>query len=135
MDVVQDAMLRVIRSMPAMKSEKDLGNWLRAVVTSCAYDRLRKEHRRRRRETAVIRDEAIMEDALTERLAWLRSELVQLDAKVFPLLALRFRFGWTLERIGQAFGLKPGAVDGKIRRATKELRENWTESNDEHRPA
>ena len=55
LDVVQDAMMRVIRSMRPLPAEDDVRRWLRAVVHSCAYDRLRSETRRRRRETAAAR--------------------------------------------------------------------------------
>ena len=53
LDVVQDAMMRVIRSMSEMQTEEDVTRWLRAVVMNCAYDLLRKERRRRIRENAA----------------------------------------------------------------------------------
>lgn len=130
LDVVQDAMLRVIRSMQAMDTENDLAKWLYAVVKSCAYDHLRKERRRIARESQD-RKRPEVGDELQERLEWLRSELAQLDARTFPLIALRYRFGWTLERIGQALGIKPGAVDGRIRRTASELKKKWAETQDE----
>lgn len=130
LDVVQDAMLRVIRSMREMDSEQDVSNWLFAVVKSCAYDSLRKERRRIARESTGRRQAEVNEE-LSERLAWLRAELAHLDPGVFPLLALRYRFGWTLERIGQTLGIKPGAVDGRIRRTASELKKKWAETQDE----
>lgn len=130
LDVVQDAMMRVIRSMRAMESEKEVGNWLRAVVTSCAYDRLRKEKRGHLREAGAAARKPDEGDDFHERLAWLRTELSNLDPATHPLIVLKFRFGWTLERIGQVLGLKPGAVDGRIRRATQELKEKARESQD-----
>lgn len=128
LDVVQDAMLRVIRSMRAMNTEQEVSNWLRAVVKSCAYDRLRKDRRRMMRESRAA-DKSECDAATAGRLAWLESELSQLDARTFPLLVLRFRFGWTLQQIGRVLGIKPGAVDGRIRRATEELRKSWNESD------
>lgn len=130
LDVVQDAMLRVIRSMRALESEQEVSNWLYAVVKSCAYDHLRKERRRVERESKVSERPEASADLL-ERIEWLKAELAQLDAKTYPLIALRFRFGWTLARIGLALGLKPGAVDGKIRRATGQLKKKWTQTQDE----
>jgi RNA polymerase sigma factor (sigma-70 family) len=125
LDVVQDAMMRVIKSMSPMESEGSLRAWLRAVVQCCAYDRIRAESRRARRERAAAQDrpaERAAVDDLEERLAWLRHEWADLDQQQARLLVMRYRFGWTLRRIGEALGLKPGAVDGRLTRAVGELR-------------
>ncbi|MCH8316763.1 MAG: sigma-70 family RNA polymerase sigma factor [Planctomycetes bacterium] len=45
------------------------------------------------------------------------------------LLLMRHRFGWTLKRIGDALGLKPGAVDGRIRRVLTKLRRRAKEQS------
>lgn len=39
------------------------------------------------------------------------------------MIALRYRLGWSLKRIANQFGLKTGAVDGKIRRAIIKIKE------------
>ncbi len=132
LDVVQDAMIRVVRSMKAMDSEAQLRNWLRVVVQSCPYDRLRKEARQKRREEARAARSLDEPDSLLEdRLAWLRRELAGSDSQGTRLLLMRYRLGWTLERIGWVVGLAPGAVDGRLRRAAGELREKARESFDE----
>ncbi len=128
LDVVQDAMLRVIRGLPTLETRRDLWCWLRTVVRCCACDRLRAEARRRRRELAVapgrreapVGPEAL--PALEERAARLRARLERLDDRNAQLLVMRYRFGWTLERIGESLGLGPGAVDGRLRRAAARLR-------------
>lgn len=114
-----------------METETDVSNWLRAVITSCAYDRLRKEKRSRIREALVPSMLHKDSDELHQRLAWLQTELAKINVATHPLIVLKFRFGWTLERIGQALGLRAGAVDGRIRRATRELQQKWTESQDD----
>src|SRR5882724_2227828 len=53
LDVVQDAVLRVIRTVKPVASESQLFAWLRLVTQTAAYDLLKAETRRRRRETAV----------------------------------------------------------------------------------
>ncbi len=133
LDVVQDAMLRVTRSMKAMDTDKRLRAWLRVVVQSCAYDRLRSEARRRRRELATVADKRAdpTDTDLDERLEWLRGELAAMDTHQAHLLLMRYRLGWTLERMGQALGLKPGAVDGRVRRAVSALRRRAREAFDE----
>ena len=49
------------------------------------------------------------------------------DAQV-RLLTMRYRFGWTLQRIGAAVGLKPGAVDGRLARLVAALRRRAQET-------
>ena len=128
LDVVQDSMMRVIRSLKPMSTDDDLRRWLRVVVRSCAYDRLRREARARGREraasgvwdTSTARRNADPE--LDERLRWLEGELQSIGDANAQLLLMRYRFGWTLQQIGFALGLGPGAVDGRLRRLVSMLR-------------
>ena len=121
LDVVQDAMMRVIRSIRPMHTEADLHRWLRAVVQSCAYDRLRSESRRHRRE-GHAGPAAATSQTTRSQLAWLEEQLRTLDDHQLDLLLMRHRFGWTLQQIGAAVGMKPGAVDGRLRRIVQMLR-------------
>ncbi len=139
LDVVQDAMLRVIKSAPPMESDDDLRRWLRVVVQSCAYDRFREEARRKAREQRAVamrgsnnsNTEVGAEEDTVDRLRWLERQLQSLDDRDVQLLLMRHRFGWTLKRIGQTLGLKPGAVDGRIRRVLSKLRRRAKEQSDE----
>ncbi len=137
LDVVHDAMMRVIRSMKSMPNEPALRSWLRSAVRSCAYDRLRAEARRRRRETRVAAradapsPAAPVDRDLVDRLAWLRRELATLDESTSAIVTMRHRFGWTLEQIGAAVGLSPGAVDGRLRRALAALTRRAKERTDD----
>ena len=139
LDVVQDAMLRVIKSVPPMESADDLRRWLRVVVQSCAYDRFREETRRKAREqrSVAVRGsnnsnaEVGAEDDTVDRIRWLEHELQALDDRDIQLLLMRHRFGWTLKRIGEALGLKAGAVDGRIRRVLTKLRRRAKEQSDD----
>ncbi len=128
LDVVQDSMMRVIRCLKPMSTDDDLRRWLRVVVRSCAYDRLRREARARGRERAASGAwdaSAAGCDAdpeLDERLRWLERELRSIGDANAQLLLMRYRFGWTLQQIGVALGLKAGAVDGRLRRLVSMLR-------------
>ncbi|MFG0251859.1 MAG: RNA polymerase sigma factor [Phycisphaerales bacterium JB038] len=138
LDVVQDACCKLIRSLKPVPDEASLRRYIAATIQSCAYDRLRVEKRRLQREQAFARDrneEATADTGLDEDLAWLRAQLEQLDEPQLNLLVMRHRFGWTLERIGQALGLKPGAVDGRLGRLTTGLRKNALETMDDECPA
>lgn len=123
LDVVQDSMMRVIRSIREMNDDAQLERWLHIVVRTCALDLLRRERRRRIRERnrqSVAPHHHTDADS-DDRIAWLRSQLSQLPADQARLLSMRFRFGWTLARIGRTLGLKPGAVDGRLKRAMAAL--------------
>jgi len=61
------------------------------------------------------------------RLAWVEEQLQQLPEELVSMISLKYRMGWTLRQIGEKFGLKTGAVDGKIRRAMEELKLRATE--------
>lgn len=132
LDVVEEAMMRVIRSLGPMDNEAALWGWLRAVIRSCALDRLRREMRRRKREQAGegIAPPAPPDD-LEERLAWLRRELAEMNDHDSALLTMRHRFGWTLRQVAGAVGLNPGAVDGRLRRTLQTLRRRAKEAFDE----
>lgn len=124
LDVVQEAMLRVIRGMKPMDSPAHLRAWVRAAVRTAAFDLLRRERRRLRRErrAAEAPRPGPPDAALAARLHWLAREIEALDEPDAHLLRLRYRFGWTLRRIGLALGATTGAVDGKLRRLLETLR-------------
>ena len=94
--------MRVIRSMRPLPAEDDVRRWLRAVVHSCAYDRLRSETRRRRRETAAARTRPLTAPPARnhtdeeQRLEWLERQLGSLDDRSLQIL------------LGSAF--KPGKI-------------------------
>jgi RNA polymerase sigma factor (sigma-70 family) len=125
LDVVQDSMMRVIRSLRPIDTEHALASWLRIVVQRCALDRLRTERRRRRREKAAEIESPTpprRDEDRSERLDWLQDQLSRLEPDVMHLVNLRFGLEWGLKRIGAALGLKAGTVDGRLGRAIASLR-------------
>ncbi|MBL1216547.1 MAG: sigma-70 family RNA polymerase sigma factor [Planctomycetes bacterium] len=132
LDIVQDAMVRAIHRMVAFQDETELRAWLRVLVRCSAIDRIRAEQRRRARERTFEstssrdrpsgRPQPDEPADLQERLAWLRAELGSMDSKGARLLTMRYKLGWTLDRISRATGLTPSAVDGRIRRVVADLR-------------
>src|SRR5947207_2305126 len=85
LDVVQDAMVRVIRTIRQVDSEARLFAWLRLVVQTTALDLLKAESRRRKREMAVAvgvgagAEPANEED---DRLTWLERQIARLDPEI-----------------------------------------------------
>lgn len=121
LDAVQDAFVRIIKGMKQIESEAELTAWLRKVVLSACYDQIRRDRRRTARERRTP-DEVGTPERDDERLKWIAGQLAAFDPESAALLEMRFRFGWTLDRIGSVLGLKAGAVDGRVRRLTTRLR-------------
>ncbi len=117
LDIVQDAMLRIVRTVRTVATEPQLVAWLKLVVQSVTYDALRRERRRREREAAHSRNGDRRAPESDERVEWLRRELLALDPELVRLIELRFIHGWTLARMAQALGLSIGTIDGRLRRA------------------
>lgn len=141
LDVVQSCFVRLIRGMPVLEKEAALRAYLRRTVLSVARDALRREARRAVREgrgDVGVRAGAALDgdgsvgrggDA-AERAAWLNGELGRLDARDRALVEGRYRFGWTLARLGAAMGLGAGAVDGRLGRVVRGLRDRAGEVDD-----
>jgi RNA polymerase sigma factor (sigma-70 family) len=127
LDVVQEAVLRILRCVRPIESEGQFRAWLRLVVQSTAYDLLKSDLRRARRESLVLvpsgedgPDEPLQ---VEERLAWLRRQLADMDPEIARMIDLRYRKSWTLARIAGLLGLSVGTIDGRLRRAVGRLRE------------
>lgn len=124
-DLVHDSMLKVMKSIRPMATFEDVTRWTRRVVQSVTLDYLRKVAREAKRDEAFWQqvDEAISPYVEhSARILWIQ-EQIELEADdVAKMLSLRFQFGWTLRKIGEQFGMKPGAVDGRIQRALQRLR-------------
>lgn len=136
LDVVQDAMLRVVRGARELPDEASLHAWVGSVVRSVVRDRLRSEVRRIRRERASAVTNSmkgpVQVEHGDERRSWICGRLSELRQEELGLLTMRFRFGWTLERIGSTLGLSPGAVDGRISRVISGLRRRALEEGRIH---
>jgi len=106
--------------------ENEFRAWLRLVVKTTAYDMMRAEDRRRRRELAGANPDtgrgrsAELEDR--DQVEWLSRQIELMDPGIVRLIDLRFRGGWTLQRIAGSLGLSVGTVDGRLRRALGKLR-------------
>ena len=120
LDVVQEAVLRIVRTVRPVAGDGPFRAWLRVVVQTTAYDLLRAERRRRSREAATppSPDPPAYDG---EQAAWLRAQVVALDPHLARLIDLRYDQRWTLRRIAEHLGLSIGTVDGRLRRTLADL--------------
>jgi RNA polymerase sigma factor (sigma-70 family) len=126
LDVVQDAVVRIIRTIHAVQCEAQLLSWMRLVLRTTAVDQFRAEQRRGKRQATLVELHScddfpygLFDD---EQLEWLKSQLERFDPQLVQMIELRFEKHWTLARIGELLGLSTGAIDGRLRRAVRELR-------------
>jgi RNA polymerase sigma factor (sigma-70 family) len=123
LDVVQEAVLKVVRLVRTVNSEVQLTAWLRLVVRTTAYDLSKAERRRQARQAAAVTAVSVKptggDDELIEQL---RGEIARLDPELARLIELRFTQRLTLGRIAGMLGLSIGTVDGRLRRVLKKLR-------------
>jgi len=140
LDIVQDAMLKSIRCIKAFDSKLTVMKWASMVAKSVAYDWLRKRVRQLKVENENSQSDrgAIVEAAVDAeddgtfeldyaRMVWVEQELQALPSSMRDMIELRYRLGWSLQQIGTRFGLKPGAVDGRIRRSVEGLKKRARE--------
>lgn len=129
LDVVQDCMMRVVRSLPALKTERAVQAWMARTVFTVTVDRVRQEHRRSRRERGAATPEGAhsrahpLESAEErEQLDWIRDRLAELPEEDRYLVLERFRGDQTLQAMGESLGISPNAAHGRIWRTVQRLR-------------
>jgi RNA polymerase sigma factor (sigma-70 family) len=131
LDVVQDATLRIIRNIRPVDSQVRLMAWLKLVVRTTALDLLRTEKRRRIREASIVPSDAGFDTDQAERIAWLRGQIASLDPQLLRIIEWRFDHRWTLAKIAGTLGLSVATIDGRLRRALKQLGQTAREDFDE----
>jgi RNA polymerase sigma factor (sigma-70 family) len=132
LDVVQEAMLRAIRSLAAVPTGAALDGWMTTAVRSASVDALRREGRRLARERVHAQRRATNEDK-PERddLDDVLAALDELDPAEARLLRLRFERDLSLRAAAKYTGSTLGSVHGRIRRAVARLRKFLEEDGDE----
>jgi len=139
LDIVQDAMVKAISKMKVLDSRDQATAWTKVVAKTTAYDFLRRQTRQKKLAESLVdsgkADEANdIDESNTEsfaRIRWIEEQLQELPAELSSMISMKYRMGWTLRQIGEKFGLKTGAVDGKIRRAIVNLKARAIEEFDD----
>ncbi len=125
LDVVQDVMMRAVKSMKPLEGERELKVWMGRATISCAIDALRREQRRARREKIAASNSPTAVDAersgIDEQVEWLRGEMEKMGAEDRLLVEMRFGRGRTLEAAGDALGVSGDAAHGRLRRLMRAL--------------
>jgi RNA polymerase sigma factor (sigma-70 family) len=125
LDVVQETMLRVIRSMPRLETHAAFVAWLRAATRSAAIDLIRRQLSDAARARGAAKPECV--DATTplrddDAIASLLAALERLDPEDQLLLRVRANASASFEDLATAFGGTPDSLYGRARRALAKLR-------------
>ncbi len=129
LDIVQETMIRVIRSIPVLESHAALVAWLRAATRSSAIDLLRKRIAIAARERAVAKPETDLEPppSIGTELESLLAALATLSPEDRLLLRVRSQSGASYEQLSRSLGGTPDSLYGKARRAMSRLHSLLTE--------
>lgn len=132
LDVVQDSMLRVIKSIKRMETREDLERWLTTVIKRAAIDRMRHDSRATARDRKVgeANGSEPAQRSTTEEREWVTRAVRSLSPDDQELLLHRHQLGRTLAQIGAARGRSPGAVHGRMMRLLAMLRRDAKEAFD-----
>ncbi len=125
LDVVQDAMLRMIKKAPLLEHEGQLSVWLFRVVHTTALDALRQERRRTERERRRRGGPEASEVTDPDRIEWIRDQLKAIDAEDAGLLRLRYEHD--LAKAGEMTSISKDAAHGRVRRVLHTLRARASE--------
>jgi len=133
LDIVQETMIRVIHSLPALDSHAALVAWLRAANRSAAIDLLRRRFASQARERVAAKPESV--DSLHTQhpaktagigrdsdLAALTQALATLSPDDQLLLRLRSDSSASFEQLATSLGGTPDSLYGRARRALARLR-------------
>lgn len=128
-DVAQETFIKLYQAPPV--HQDNLAGWLVRVATNLAYNHLRGEKNRRRRESGQGMEETIMLPSCEEEA--LRREETRLVQKVLDYLperdrtCLLLRFsGAGYKEIAAVVDVKPGSVGTLLARAQARFREEYT---------
>lgn len=135
-DVTQEAFLRAWRRLPDLKEPAKFGPWLGGIVRNLALDACRARANRRGVDAGAdgVPDGAAAPDAgpldelgRREEARRVAEALGSLDELSRSAVVLRYYDGLSSRQIGELLGLAPAAVDMRLMRARRQLRERLTE--------
>jgi RNA polymerase sigma-70 factor (ECF subfamily) len=140
-DVAQDTFLAAYRSLPRLDSPERFGPWLKEITCRTASNWLRRNGKKLKNETPLPYKRTIsMEDARDipgkalereERLSQIERAIDSLPERYRLPVVLRYLQELSYKDICKFTGLSHDEVRGTLERATRQLRQILTESNEQ----
>ena len=132
-DLAQEVFLAAYSGLDSFDRTKDVGAWLRGIARHKAFDYLRKQYSRKKRETLVMEDRLLKweEEALKQvdseegdSLVCLRVCMEKLKAKnpeAYKMVAMKYLKGSLVADVARAFSRTEGAVKVALLRTRRTL--------------
>jgi RNA polymerase sigma-70 factor (ECF subfamily) len=143
-DLIQESLLRLIRSLPGFRARSSFGTWVyqiahntcvdayrrrsRAPVSAASFDTEPGEPLANQLVAEGTDPEALLEDSIAE--CYVEQALRELPPDYARIAALRLVDGRSNEEIAEALGTTVYAVKGKLKRARARLRTHLAESRE-----
>lgn len=123
-DAVQEAAVRISRSIRSFRGESAARTWMLSITRNCVLDANRAAARRSRRETiaAVMqRLEAMEELGRSEDRYWLREILQRMDEPTIACATLVLEIGLSHDEAGKVLGCAPGTIAWRMNQLRQKL--------------
>jgi len=117
-DAAQQALAKAALNLPDLKKPEQFGSWVAAICRNAAKDAARA-HRRLPNDRELPAEAA--DRGQDEAGPAVRAALEQLEPQAREVVYLRFYDGLSYEQIGAALGISAQAINGRLRRAKKQL--------------
>lgn len=122
-ELLQEAFLRVWRSLPGFRGDSTLSTWIHAVAVRTAIDRVRKKERRRARERAAGASARDWMEPTPGLAVDLERAIAALPDGQRRMLVLHAIEGYRCREIAARMGVALGTVQSQVFRAREKLRE------------
>lgn len=125
-EIVQDAFVRVWRSLPSFNGNSRLSTWLHSVAVNAALDGVRARARREARldrEVDLDRYAAEVERAMPGADLDLERAVAALPDGAREIVILHYIEGYACAEIAERLGIAEGTVKSQLHRARRLLKE------------
>ena len=119
-DAAQQAFANAVRKLPQLKKKKKFAAWLAAICRNAALDLANKRPRTEKIDNvSATTEQTDTSDAVSE----VRNAISKLSASHREIIYLRYYDAMTYERISAVLGISQQAINGRLRRAKKQIEE------------
>ena len=139
-DCVQDAMIRVFRSLPSFRGDSSLSTWLYRIVNNTCLDSHRRKKVRRAESLDELNEtgwsapdpapgpqESLERNSLKKALS---RGIDQLPDSIRSAIVMRDIHGFSYEEISETLGINIGTVKSRINRGRERIRNYLIETGE-----
>lgn len=135
-DLVQEAFLHAYQHLETLKAPDKFAGWLYSITCNLCHDALRKRRLQlellQASNVGVVPDDSAMPDSLVnghETSDSLLKAIAALPGNTQQVFLLYLQ-GWTYRAISRALHLSVSTVSGRIQRAKRQVKENFSDASD-----